>query len=328
MLAHRDDSMKAAVYDRCGPGSVLSYRDVAVPELSPIGVRIQVQAISIEGGDLRRRRSVPPPTPNFVVGYQAAGVIDAVGNEVRNLRVGDRVAAFHWSGSHAEYFVVPQDFVYPVPAGLDIKRAATVPVTFGTAEDALFEIGDLQSGETVLVHGATGGVGLAIIQVAASAGARVVATASRHESYAQLVALGASELVNHAHENVASRVREVTGERGVDLVVDLAGGSAAKELLTVLRHRGRMCLVGAASGVEPTFAFRDLVPRGLSVRGVAFGREMHTDRVRTMVQKHFACVADGQYQVAIAAEFSLSQAAHAHEFAETGRPFGRVMMVP
>lgn len=319
--------MKAAVYDHCGPPEVISCRDVPIPPLSPIDVRIRVQAISIEGGDLRRRRSVPPAS-NFVVGYQAAGIVDEVGGEVRDLRAGDRVAAFYWSGSHAEYFVVPQSYVYPVPDALDIKLAATVPVTFGTAEDALMEVGKLQPGETVLVHGATGGVGLAAIQVAVSAGARVFATASRPASYAQLTELGASVVINHALENVANRARDATIDVGIDLVIDLAGGKAAPELLTALRDRGRMCLVGTASGVEPAVTFRQLVPRGLSARGVAFGREMHTDRVREMVQRHFACVADGRFSVSIAAEFALDQVAQAHDFAENGRPFGRVVMVP
>lgn len=320
--------MKAAIYDHCGPPDVLRYEDVAMPAMTATDVRIRVQAVSVEGGDLRKRRSVPPPGPKHVVGYQAAGIVEAIGSEVRTLRVGDRVAAFNWTGSHAEYFVVPEHFAYPVPDELDIRIAATIPVTTGTADDALFEIGRAQPGETVLLHGATGGVGLAAIQLGAQAGLRMIATASRTESYQYLRDLGADAVINHASENVTARARELTSERGVDLVVDFAGGKAAPTLLQALRYRGRICLVGVASGFEGSYSFRELSPNALSLHGVSFGREMHLPRVREMLQRHFSAVAQGKLRVSIAAEFALRNAAKAHAHAETERAFGRVVMVP
>lgn len=320
--------MKAAVYDENGPPGVLREEVLPDPVPGPRDVLLRVQAISIEGGDILHRRGVPPPSARHVVGYQAAGVVEAVGPQVRSVRPGQRVAGFNWSGSHAELFVVPEHFAYPVPEGLDIQVAAAVPVTFGTADDALFEVGRLRADETVLVRGGAGGVGLAAIQLAAAAGARVIATASGAQRVAALRDYGASHGIDHAGADVVQSALEITGGRGVDLLLDLAGGKDAATMLRALRFRGRCVLVGAASGRLPAYGFMDLVPNGLSVCAVAFGREMHLPRVHQMLARHLRAAADGLLRMPVAAVFPLAQAAAAHAHVEQGHPFGRVLLAP
>ena len=320
--------MKAAVHYQNGSPSVLRYQDVPAPELEPRDVLIRVQAISIEGGDILNRRMVAPVNTPHTVGYQAAGIIEAVGLEVRHLAVGQRVAAFNWAGSHAELFRAPEHFVYPIPDRLDINIAATVPVTFGTASDALFEFGRLGEGETVLIRGGTGGVGIAAIQLAKAAGAVVLATSSNDRNSAALKELGADHIINYLTQDVVQEALRVTQNRGVDLLVDPVGGPYLSSLTNAVRYRGRVCIVGAMSGEPFKLGFLDIVSRSLSFIGILFGREMHLPRVHQMLAQRFDEVAAGSLKMPIDRVFTLAEAAAAHAYVENDHPFGRVVMTP
>src|SRR5581483_3443439 len=157
--------MKAAVYYETGAPEVFRYEEVPDPPLLPRGVMIDVQAVSIEGGDVLNRAGGEMPKKPHIVGYQCAGVITRVGAEVTDRKPGQRVVAFMPHGSHASKVSVPSNQTFVLPDNLDIKEAATVPVPFGTADDCLFEFGHLKAGETVLIQAGGGGVGLAAIQL-------------------------------------------------------------------------------------------------------------------------------------------------------------------
>lgn len=320
--------MKAAVYYINGAAAVLRYEDLPDPAVGAGDVLIRVEAVSIEGGDILNRQLVRPPSVPHVVGYQAAGVVKAIGRDVHRVHVGQRVAAFNWSGSHATLFAVPEQLVFAVPDNLDIRVAATIPVTFGTADDALFEFGGLQSGETVVIQGGAGGVGLAAIQLAKAAGATVIATASSEQRLERLHSFGIDHGVNYQTQDVASEMLRLTDGKGVDLLVDLVGGPAIKSLTAAIRYRGRLSIVGAASGEFPSFGFREIINKSLSLFGVSFGREMHLPRAHDMIRRHFAAAAAGHLTMPIDRVFLLSEAAAAHEYAQHGHPFGRVIMTP
>ena len=216
--------MKAAVYYETGPPEVLRYEDVADPVCDEGGVLINVEAISIEGGDTLNRAGGDMASVPHVVGYQCAGTIREVGAGVTNRHVGQRVVTTFLWGSHAELRVVPELVTWPVPDGADLLSVACVPVAFGTADDCLFEFGHLQAGETVLIQAGAGGVGIAAIQLAKRAGATVIATASSDDRLERLKEFGLDHGVNYAHDDWVDKVRELTGGRGVDLVVDSVGG--------------------------------------------------------------------------------------------------------
>ncbi|MFC7555250.1 zinc-binding alcohol dehydrogenase family protein [Pseudoroseomonas wenyumeiae] len=148
--------MKAAVYDAAGEPQVLHYRDVADPPCPPDGVLIRVEAISIEGGDLINRASTPPPSPGYVLGYASAGEVVAVGPQVRDRFVGQRVTGFDLCGSHAAMRAIQASKTWLVPDGLDMAAAAALPISFGTAYHCLFTRGGLSEGETVLIQGGAG----------------------------------------------------------------------------------------------------------------------------------------------------------------------------
>jgi NADPH:quinone reductase-like Zn-dependent oxidoreductase len=316
--------MKAAAYHRNGEPEVLVYQDIADPEIGPTTVLIRVEHAALQGGDLLNRRSTPPPgDAPHVVGYQAAGVIEAVGAEVTGLRPGDRVVGFAFAGSHAELFAVKGVHAYPVPDGLDLSTAAALPVEFGTAHDALFEYGRLKPSETVLVRGAAGGVGVAAVQLAHQAGARVIAVAATPERLARIAALGADDLIDYQAEDVVQRVKALTQGRGVDLVLDMAGGTP---LFDASAFKGRYGLIGASGGAYAKFGFEELLPRSLTVFSFMFGKEMGTPRARVLIADLMARVAAGELTMPIERSFSLADASAAHAFAEHARPLGRVLL--
>lgn len=319
--------MKAAVYDTPGASSVLRYIDIADPVSGPDEVLISVEAISIEGGDLINRRLTPPPQASWVPGYAASGMIVAVGAKVEGRKVGDRVAAFDMQGSHAELWVVPAVRTWLIPDGVDAADAAVLPISFGTAYHCLFTRGGLQHGETVLIQAAAGGVGLAAVQLAAQAGARVIAVASGETRASRLRSLGAAHVIDRLSHDVADAVRRITDGTGVDLVVDPVGTTLPASI-SALAVEGRVVFVGNAGGGGLSVDLWAPMQSNQTLLGVFMGPLFERPDVHSMVDELFAALAAGRIQVVIDRTFSLSEAAAAHDFAETAKPLGRIIMRP
>src|ERR1700728_644025 len=182
--------MKAAVYYETGAPEVFRYEEVPDPQVGPGDVLIDVEAVSIEGGDTLNRLGGDLARVPHVVGYQCAGTVVEVVDDVEGFAVGDRAVTVGLDGSHAERRVAAQAFAWKIPDDVATDEAACVPVPFGTADDCLFEFGHLRAGETALIHAGAGGVGIAAIQMAKRAGARVLATASSNARLERLGALG------------------------------------------------------------------------------------------------------------------------------------------
>lgn len=322
--------MKAAVIHAQGGPDVLSYEEMPDPVAGPDDVIIDVEAISLEGGDILNRSILPIASFPHIIGYAAAGRISSIGAKVSTLKIGDRVAGFSFVGSHAEKFVVPAATAFVIPDTLDTGIAATMPVAFGTADEALFEAGQLQAGQTVFIQGGAGGVGIAAIQLARAAGARVIATAPSSVATDRLEALGCDNVIHYDRTEYAAEVLALTDGKGADLVVDLVGGNAeaVTKLISTVAYRGRLSIVGLASGEAPAVTFWDLVVKNMTVRGVLFGLEMGTARARAMLARHFASASAGNLTMPIERTFALSEAAAAHRFVETNRPLGRVVLIP
>jgi NADPH2:quinone reductase len=198
-----------------------------------------------------------------------------------------------------------------------------VPVEFGTAHDGLFEYGRLKPGETVLVRGAAGGVGIAAVQLAHQADAKVIAVAATPERLKRIAALGADHLIDYQAEDVVERVKALTNGRGVDLVLDMAGGDP---LFGACAFKGRYGLIGASGGSSAAFGFTELLPQSLTVFSFMFGKEMGTPRVRALIADLMARAAAGELTMPIERSFPLAEAGAAHAFAKRARPFGRVLL--
>src|SRR5436309_1118755 len=230
--------MKAAVvYENGGP-DVLRYEDVPHPECLEGCVLIDVEAISIEGGDLLARAGSPPASVPHIVGYLAAGTVVEVGAGVEDRAVGDRVVTLNAAGSHASKRVTPAMSTWPIPTGLDAARAACVPVAFGTAQECLFTAGNLEAGQTAPIHAGAGRVGMAAIQLAKQAGATVISTASSGRKLERLREFGLDHGINYADESFVERARELTESQGVNAVLDSVGGQNLVDSVGVLAYRG------------------------------------------------------------------------------------------
>lgn len=322
--------MKAAVYDTTGGPEVFRYADIDEPQLRKGGVLIDVRFVGIQGGDLLHRARGVLATNPHVVGYQASGIVRAVGDGVTAFVPGQPVVATMGFGSHAEVVSVPAGSVWAVPDGVSLEQAAGVPIEFGTAHDCLFEFGGLVAGETVLVQAGAGGVGLAAIQLAKAAGATVLATASSDDKLERLAAFGCDHGINYVRDDLAKKTMEITGGKGADLVVDSVGGETLVRSVAALAYRGRISWVGDA-GRDPNPPDVGMI-KGKNARltGVFLGAEMgfNPQRTHSMIDALLGRVATGELDVVIDRVFRLAEAEDAHRYIESRKAFGRVLMAP
>lgn len=322
--------MRAAVYYETGGPEVFRIEEVPDPVPAAHEILLEVEAVSIEGGDTLNRLGGELASIPHVVGYQAAGTVVQVGELVQGFAVGDRVVTTGTHGSHAELRAAGEAFAWRIPDGLATEVAACVPIAFGTAHDCLFEFGRLQEGETVLVHAGASGVGIAAIQLAKRAGATVLATASSDERLERLTSLGLDHGINYATEDFVTRVRELTEGRGADVIVDSVGGPTLQGSLHALAYRGR-CLSFGDAGRDVAAHLDVSMLRGnnQSLTGYFLGAELFFGvRAHDMIAGLLDDVAAGELEVVIDRRFSLEEAAEAHAFIEDRLAFGRVLLVP
>jgi NADPH2:quinone reductase len=211
-----------------------------------------------------------PPLP-FVPGSEYAGTVEAVGDGVKHLKVGDAVAAFGGTGGFGTHAVVNAGLVMPLPAGFPFDDAAAFVLTYGTTHHALADRGQLKSGETLLVLGAAGGVGTAAIQIGKALGARVIAAASSDEKCALCRSIGADETINYATANVRDELKRLTDGKGPDVVYDPVGGDLAEPVFRSIAWRGRYLVVGFAQGAIPALPLNLALLKGASIVGVFWG---------------------------------------------------------
>jgi NADPH2:quinone reductase len=309
---------------------VFRYEEMADPEPGPGEIVIDVEAVSIEGGDTLNRLGGALVTVPHIVGYQAAGTVTAIGSGVTRFLIGDRAVTVGTHGSHAEKRAAGENFAWKVPVDLTIEEASCVPIPFGTAHDCLFEFGRLQKGETVLIHAGAGGVGIAAIQMAKRAGARVLATASSDDRLARLKEYGLDEGINYTAQDFVAVARQMTEGRGVDVIIDSVGGTTLQKSLETLAYRGRCVSVGdAGRTLAETLDVSNLRPNNQSLTGYFLGAELFLGpRAYAMVAQQLEDVARGDLRVVIDRIFPLSEAAVAHDYIESRQAFGRVLLRP
>ncbi len=322
--------MKALVCSEYGPPEGLRVLDVPAEAPGPGQVRIAVRAASLNFPDVlmvRGEYQVKPAVP-FIPGAEVAGVIDAVGEGVRDLQPGDRVIGFGGHGGLAELCVKDAGNVVPIPAGMDFEPAAAFVLTYGTSLHALKECGRLQAGETVLVLGAAGGVGLAAVELAKAMGARVIAAASSADKLALCRAKGADELIDYSRENLRERVKALTAGEDVDVVYDPVGGELAEPALRCLRWRGRFLVVGFAAGSIPRLPLNLALLQERQLIGVYWGSsvrrhpEAHADNMRLLAD----WFASGQVSPYVSETVALDQAPDALARMAARQVLGKVVV--
>jgi NADPH:quinone reductase len=307
--------VKAVVCKAFGPPDSLLIGDLPEPAPGEGQVQIQVKAAGVNFADtlmIAGKYQVKPPFP-FAPGLECAGVVSAVGPKVQNLMVGDRVMAICGWGGMAEKAVVPESAAIAIPADMDMAVAGGFPVIYGTVYHGLVDRGRLRSGETLLVHGAGGGVGLCAVEVGKLLGARVIATAGSDDKLELARAYGADELINYSREDIRERVKAITGGRGADVIFDPVGGDAFDHSLKSIAWDGRLLVVGFASGRIPAAPANLILIKGCAVIGVIWGAFAARDPLRS--RENFAILlrwfADRRLKPHIAATYPLEKTAEA-----------------
>lgn len=322
-------NMRAALCRIHGAPEVLTVEEVADPDLAPGQVRIRVAAAAVNFPDVllvadRYQLSVPPP---FVPGSELAGTVAEVADDVRGVTVGDRVTATLLVGAFAEEVVVPAASVRPVPADVELPAAAASGVAHRTAQHVLRSIARLRPGESLVVLGAGGGVGLAAVQLGALMGAEVTAVASSAAKLAVAAESGATHLVDHRTADLRAALRALAPD-GTDVVVDPVGGALAEPALRSLRYGGRFVTVGYASGDIPRIPLNLVLLKGISVVGFQFATfaEHHPDARRENDDALDALLSTGAVVPHIGARFPLDQVVDALELVATGNAVGKVIL--
>jgi NADPH:quinone reductase-like Zn-dependent oxidoreductase len=338
--------MRQVWIPKAGPPEVLELRETRDPIPKQGEMRIRVAAAGVNFADVMGRLGLYPDLPRMPVvpGYEVAGRVDAVGDGVESDWVGRDVLAMTRFGGYADAVCVPETQVSTRPPGMTAEEGAALPVNYLTAWQLLFVMGSLHAGETMLVHSAGGGVGIAAIQLAKHVGARVFGTASagKHD---RLKALGVDACIDYTREDFEARVRELTHGRGVELILDAVGGASFKKSYRSLAPTGRLGMFGmsaAATGksrsllraVGPAlrtlrlrFRARPLIDENRGVFGVNVGHLWDEgDRVASWMERLLALYVEGVVRPIVDCSFPLERAAEAHHYLQDRKNFGKVLL--
>ena len=317
------------VHDYGGP-EVLRLEDLPVPEPGAGEARVKIAAVGVNFIDIYHRsgqyKGVLPMTP----GMEAAGIVDAVGPDVSDVQVGDRVVYAMRQGAYAEYAIVPATMLAPVPKSIDLHQAAAVMLQGMTAHYLTHSTYPLRPGEVVLIHAAAGGVGLLLVQIAKRCGARVIGTVSTEEKAALAREAGADDIILYTQEDFSAAVRRLTDGVGVHVVYDSVGKTTFEGSLNCLRPRGYMVLFGQSSGTVPPFDPQVLNAKGsLFLTRPSLGHYLLTrDELLWRAGDLFAWMAAGELKVRIDATYPLEQAAEAHRALASRATSGKLLLLP
>lgn len=322
--------MKALLCERHGPPETLVYREVDAPVPGPGQVRIRMAAAGVnlpDGLIIQNLYQVKPDLP-FTPGSEVAGEIDAVGEGVSDFRIGDRVAAMTVHGAFAEQTVVHADRVVALPPAMPFDAAAGLLMAYGTAFHAFRQRAALQPGETVLVLGAGGGVGLAAVELARAMGARVIAAAGSEQKRTLALAHGAEATIDYRNENLRERLSAWTEGRGVDVIYDPVGGDMAETAFRSIARYGRFLVIGFAAGSIPSFPINLPLLKSASIVGVFWGSFLVNDPEthRRNMQELFELYAQGAIRPHISRTFPLSDSAAAIRWIMDRKALGKVVV--
>ena len=325
--------MRAIVAREPGDPDVLELREVPDPVAGPGQVVVRVRAAGVNRADVLQRRGLypPPAGASEVLGLECAGEVEELGPGAEGLALGDRIFALLPGGGYAERAVLHASVAMLVPRELDDTRAGAVPEVFATAYDNLVRIGRLMPGEWVLIHGGSGGVGTAAIQVARRRGARPIVTVGTSDRAERCQLLGAEAAIVYRTEDFPRRIREITAGRGVDLILDILGASALDKNLESLATDGRLVVIGAMGGLQAPLSLGRMLARRLSIQATtlrARSDEYKAALARDMEVDVLPALAAGTMRPVLDRTFPLAEAAEAHRRMEAGSHFGKIVLLP
>jgi putative PIG3 family NAD(P)H quinone oxidoreductase len=312
--------------------------DVLVPVERPAvspgpgDVLIRVRAAGVNRPDVlqRRGRYPPPPGASDIPGLEVAGTVESVGDGVTGWSPGDRICALVAGGGYAEFCVAPAPQCLPMPHGLDFVAAAAIPETFLTVWTNVFERGRLTAGESILIHGGSSGIGTTAIQLARARGARVFATAGSSEKCAACERLGAERCINYRDADFVAAIGDLTGGAGVNLVLDIIGGSYVARNIDVLAMEGRLVQIGVQGGPKAEINVAAIMQKRLTVTGSTLRVRSVADKAAIAAAVHanvWPLLESGAVTPIIYATFPLRDAAGAHRLMESSGHIGKIVLI-
>ncbi len=325
------DIMTAIEIIEPGGPQVLRPTERPVPEIGAHEVLVKVAAAGVNRPDVMQRMGQypPPKGASDIPGLEIAGTVVAVGSTVDTPTIGAEVCALIAGGGYAEYCAVPASLCLPVPKGLSMVEAAAVPETFFTVWDNVFTRGRLKSGETLLVHGGSSGIGTTAIQLAKARGARVFITAGSAEKCAACEALGADRAINYRDADFVEAVKEETGGKGVDVILDMVGGDYVTRNLNALAFGGRLVQIAIQKGTKAEIPVhlimvKQLVFTGSTLRARA--TELKAEIADDLHREVWPLLENGTVKPQIFQRFALQNAADAHRLMDSGAHIGKIVL--
>jgi NADPH:quinone reductase len=324
------ERMKAVLCKAYGPPESLVVEELESPSPGPGEAVVAVRAASVNFPDvliIQNKYQVKPPLP-FSPGSEVAGVVKATGEGVNGFKPGDPVMAFTTYGGFAEEVKTDARKLLPLPTGMTFAQAAAFGLTYATSDFGLRDRGDLKAGETLLVLGAAGGVGIAAIEIGKALGARVIACASTDEKLAVCREHGADDTINYATEDLRERIKQLTDGKGVDVVYDPVGGPYTEAALRSLAWRGRLLVVGFAAGEIPKIPLNLTLLKGCSIVGVYWGEftRREPQRFAAAMRQLGEWFVEGKIKPHISATFPLERAADALTLMADRKVTGKVVL--
>jgi NADPH2:quinone reductase len=324
--------MRAAVYTGAGGPEVIEIQDVPRPEPGPEQALVRVQASALNRADVMQRQGsypAPPGAPANIPGLEFAGVVEAIGNGVTAVEVGDRVFGLAAGGGQAEFIVSHERLLVRVPDNLDFIQAGGIPEVFITAHDALFTQAGLAPGERVLIHAVGSGVGTAAVQLARAAGCTVFGTARTADKLDRASALGLDVGIDASQHDFSEVVREKTRGQGVHVCIDFVGGPYLANNLKALAVKGRLVLVSMLGGLETPINLAPMLSKRLRMVGTVLRArplEEKAAATRLFAERVVPLFARGQIQPVVDRVFPLEGLAEAHRYMESNQNFGKIVL--
>ncbi len=324
-------SMRAIEISQPGAPDVLKPGTRPTPKPADGEVLIQVAAAGVNRPDVAQRqgRYPPPPGASDIPGLEVSGTIVALGASVTQWRTGDAVCALVSGGGYAEYCAAPAGQCLPVPRGLSLSDAASLPETFFTVWVNVFDRGRLANGETLLVQGGSSGIGVAAIQIAKALGHRVFVTAGSPEKCAACERLGADRAIDYKTEDFVEVIERETSGRGVDVILDMVGGDYLARELKCLAEEGRVSLIASLGGAKGTVFIPELTRKRLTITGSTLRPrpvEYKAEVARSLRERVWPLIEAGRIKPVIHARFPLDQASQAHALMESGTHIGKIVL--
>ena len=323
--------MKAAIYEGTGGPDVIHIREVDAPVARAGEVLIDVVAAGLNRADVQQRLGLYPPPlgASDIPGLEVSGRIGTVGEGVTGFSIGDEVCALLTGGGYAERVVVPAGQVLVLPPGVDLVAAAALPEAAATVYSNLFLTAGVKQGESVLIHGASGGIGTMAVQLVRAFGAKLIVTAGSQGKLEAARLLGAEVLINYREENFVDRVREGTEGRGADVILDVVGAKYLQPNLDALATGGRLVVIGLIGGAKAEIDLRQLMTKRATIFATTLRARPAEERAAIMsaVAEHvWPLIAAGSVSAQVHRTFPLREAAKAHEYFDSGDHVGKILL--